>query len=74
MLYCFHTKIFDLGIFWRALERKKMLVYFRQIWYILRPFGTFSGNMLYFPPVLVHCSKKNLATLQLGPTECTAQT
>jgi hypothetical protein len=38
------------GIFYGHLE------YFTAIWYILRPFGIFF-------PVLLHCVKKNLATL-----------
>jgi hypothetical protein len=46
------------------------------IWYTLRPFGTLYGHLPYFMaiwyifwlfgaffPVLVRCSKKNLATL-----------
>jgi hypothetical protein len=46
------------------------------IWYIMRPFGIFCGNLVYFVaiwyivwlfgifiPVLVCCTKKNLATL-----------
>jgi hypothetical protein len=68
MVY-FQTKNSNLGKFWRVLQRK-MLVYFMSmfglfyghwkyvtaIWYILWPFG------LFFP-VLVCCTKKNLATL-----------
>jgi hypothetical protein len=34
-------------------------VYFIAIWYILWSFW-------YFPPVLVYCTKKNLATLESG--------
>jgi hypothetical protein len=30
---------------------------------ILRPFGRFFGSLAIFPPGLVHCTKKNLATL-----------
>jgi hypothetical protein len=50
----------------------KMLVYiyFMDIWNILRPFGTFNGSLVYFEvtrymffPVLVCCTKNNLATL-----------
>jgi hypothetical protein len=37
------------------------------IWYILWPFGTFYGLLVtiwyIFPPVLVYCLEKNLATL-----------
>jgi hypothetical protein len=42
------------------------------IWFILPSFGTFCGHLVYFvviwyiPPVLVCCSKKNLATLVGG--------
>jgi hypothetical protein len=38
------------------------LVYFTAIWYTLQTFGTFCGNLVYFP-VLEICTKKNLATL-----------
>jgi hypothetical protein len=36
------------------------LIYFIAIWYILWPFGMV---VLHISPVLVHCVKKNLATL-----------
>jgi hypothetical protein len=36
------------------------LEYCTAISYILWPFG---GNLVYFPPFLVYCVKKNLATL-----------
>jgi hypothetical protein len=39
------------------------LVYSTTICYILRPFDIFYGHLVYFPPVLVCCTKKNLATL-----------
>jgi hypothetical protein len=67
-MVCFHAK--NLGLFWRALELKKVGI-FKAIWdtswpfgicilcqfgYILRSFGTFSA-------VLVFCTEKNLATL-----------
>jgi hypothetical protein len=49
----------------------KMLVCFTAIWYILLPigknvclFGTFFGHWVYFPPFLVFCTEKNLATLK----------
>jgi hypothetical protein len=32
-------------------------------WFTLRPFGIFSVPFAYFPPELVFCTKKNLATL-----------
>jgi hypothetical protein len=38
------------------------LVYFTTIWYVLLPFGTFMVIWYVFP-VLVCCTKKNLATL-----------
>jgi hypothetical protein len=54
-----------------------MLVYFMAIWSILLQFGMFYGYlvnfMVYsiFPPVLVCCTKKNLATLvYIGPSQC----
>jgi hypothetical protein len=46
-----------------------MLVYLMAIWFLSRPFGIFCGYLEYFIvlwyifPVLVCCSKKNLATL-----------
>jgi hypothetical protein len=43
----------NVGIFCGHLE------YLTAIWYILWPFGTFCGHF----PVLVCCTKKNLATL-----------
>jgi hypothetical protein len=39
------------------------LVYFMAIWYSLWPFGIFNGYLVYLFPVLVCCTKKNLATL-----------
>jgi hypothetical protein len=51
-----------LGKFWRALDRK-MLIYFMPIWNILQTFGTFCVQLVHFFPVLVSCTKKNLATL-----------
>jgi hypothetical protein len=62
----------DVGIFYGHL------VYFTAIWYILRPFGVFYGYLGYFAaiwqiswefglifPILVRCTKKNLAALPL---------
>jgi hypothetical protein len=43
MVY-FETKNPNLGKFRRVLQCKKMLVYFMEIWYILRPFGIFCGH------------------------------
>jgi hypothetical protein len=37
-------------------------VYFKPIWYILWPFGTFYGHLVFFP-ILVCCTRKTLATL-----------
>jgi hypothetical protein len=59
-----------LGKFWRVLQWK-MMVYFMDSWSILRSFVIFyrhlvyvvRGNLVYFSPVLVFCTKKNLATL-----------
>jgi hypothetical protein len=39
------------------------LAYLTTIWYILWPFGIFSGNLVIFFPVLVCCTEKYLATL-----------
>jgi hypothetical protein len=40
------------------------LVYFMAIWSILWPFGLFCGYLLrVLFPILVCCTKKNLATL-----------
>jgi transcriptional regulator of aromatic amino acid metabolism len=49
-----------------------MLVYFMVIWSTFRPFGIFYGHLVHVPsfwyilPVLVCCTKKNLATLVVG--------
>jgi hypothetical protein len=61
MVY-FQTKNPNLGKFGRVLQWK-MLVYFMAIWYILRSFGIVCGVLVYIFPVLVSCTKKNLATL-----------
>jgi hypothetical protein len=64
----FYSQNPNLCIFWRVIQWK-MLVYFMAIWSILQPFGIFCffGYILWwfriFPPVLVCCTKKNLATL-----------
>jgi hypothetical protein len=81
MVY-FQTKNSNLGKFWRVLQWK-MLPYFMDIWSILRPFDTFlmafcvfGGNLVYFPPILVNCTEKNLATLRRpmdsAPNYCSA--
>jgi hypothetical protein len=57
-----------MGIFWRVFELKTLL-YILAIWNILRPMGTFYGNLVIFSSfgifflAMVHCSKKNLASL-----------
>jgi hypothetical protein len=67
-MHIFKPKTPNLGKFWRALQCK-MLVYFMAIWSIRRSFGLVCGNFVYFMvfsyifPVLVCCTKKNLATL-----------
>jgi hypothetical protein len=64
-MVCFQTKNPNLGKFWRALDGK-MLIYFMDIWNILRTFGKFLLHfvlILYIFPVLVSCTNKNLATL-----------
>jgi hypothetical protein len=48
------------------------LVYFIAIWYILLTFGIFcchlvyrfNFSLVYFPPILVYCTRKNLSTLK----------
>jgi hypothetical protein len=63
----FSNKNPNWGKFWRVLQWK-MLVYFTVFCYILwtldigREFGVYRGNLVHFP-VLVFCTKKNLATL-----------
>jgi hypothetical protein len=63
----FQIKNPALGKFFRALEWKR-LVDSLAIWNILQQFGTFYGHLVIqwqfgiFPPVLVYCHKKNLAT------------
>jgi hypothetical protein len=88
-MVCFQTKNPNLGKFWRVLQWK-MLVYFTDIWSILRSFvifyghlvhftvfchilwtfGIVRGNLVYFFPVLVFCTKKNLATLVRNDLQC----
>jgi hypothetical protein len=53
-MVCFQTKNPNLGKFWTVLHLK-MLVYFVEIWfilrsfsYILKTFGKFCGNLVYF--------------------------
>jgi hypothetical protein len=47
----------DVGIFYGRL------VHFTVFCYILWTFGIARGDLVYFFPVLVFCTKKNLATL-----------
>jgi hypothetical protein len=67
-MVCFQTKNPNLGEFWRALDWK-MLIYFMATWNILWTFGVFYDLLVHFVsiwyifPVLVSCTKKNLATL-----------
>jgi hypothetical protein len=71
-MVCFQTKNPNLGKFLRAWQWK-MLAYFIDTWSILRSFVMFYGYLVQFVeiwyifPVLVFCSKKNLATLPLPP-------
>jgi hypothetical protein len=46
MVY-FQTKNPNWGKFWRVLQRM-MLVYFVDIWYILRPIGMYCGLSVHF--------------------------
>jgi hypothetical protein len=71
-MVCLQTKNPNLGKFWRVLQWK-MLVYFMDTRSILRSFVIFYGHLVYFVviwhifPVLVFCTKKNLAALdQIG--------
>jgi hypothetical protein len=61
-MVCFQTKNPNLGKFWRALGWK-IFMYFMAIWNILWRFGIFNDHLVHFFPVLVSCTKKNLATL-----------
>jgi hypothetical protein len=65
----FQTKNPNLGNFWRTLHWK-ILMYFKDIWNILRTFGIVFYHLVHFVfiwynffPVLVPCTKKNLAPL-----------
>jgi hypothetical protein len=70
MVY-FQTQNPNWGKFWRALDLE-MLIYFTAICNILRTHGIFFDHLIYFVfiryifPVLVSCTKKNLATLING--------
>jgi hypothetical protein len=46
-MVCFQTKNKNLGTFWRVLQWR-MLVYFKDIWSILRPFDIFYSHLKYF--------------------------
>jgi hypothetical protein len=46
------------------------LVHFTVLCCILSTFGIVRGNLVYFPPVLVFCTKKNLATLFGQSSHC----
>jgi hypothetical protein len=79
----FEPKKFHLGKFWSVLHWI-ILVHFMVICsillpfglHILRPFDIVCGNLVYFIliwyifPILVRCTKKNLATLILGRYGC----
>jgi hypothetical protein len=64
--FVFKPKLQILGKFWRVLQWK-VLVYFMDTWSILRSFVIFyghlvhlaRGNLVYFFPVLVFCTKKS---------------
>jgi hypothetical protein len=62
-----NTSLGKLGKFWRALDWK-MMIYYMAIWNILQEFGICYNHLVhfvYFFTVLVSCTNKNLATLQL---------
>jgi hypothetical protein len=50
-------------IIWPFVLFYNHLVYFTAIWYILLPFGKYCGYLVYIFPVLVCCTKKNMATM-----------
>jgi hypothetical protein len=64
----FGTKIPIRVNFERVVDWKR-LIHFAAIWNILRTFGIFDDDLVYFEfiwyifPVLVSCTKENLATL-----------
>jgi hypothetical protein len=60
-MVCFQTKNPDLGKFWRVLQWK-ILVYFMTIWSILLFLWLFG----ILSPVLVFCTKKNLASIAIS--------
>jgi hypothetical protein len=61
------SKNSNLGKFWWVLQWQ--LLTYMAIWSILRPFGIFCDHLVHFIviwlifPVLVSCSRKNLAAL-----------
>jgi hypothetical protein len=61
----FNTKNAILGIFWRALEWK-MLIYFMAMLDIFGPLGDLMA-IWYIFPILVYCTKKNMATQAESP-------
>jgi hypothetical protein len=76
--YIFQAKNPNLGKLWSCLAIEVVgifyvyLVYFTAIWYILWPFGILSCYLVIFFPVLVCCSKNDLAALQWGSREPSA--
>jgi hypothetical protein len=71
MVY-FQTKIQNLDIFWKALYVVKILIYFMALdilkvtWYKLSKFWHILWYLVH-PPVLVCCTKRNLAILIQNP-------
>jgi hypothetical protein len=71
-MVCFQTKNPNLGKFLKRLAMEDVgifyghLVHFTVFCYILLTFGIVCGNLVIFP-VLVFCTKKNLATLVWQP-------
>jgi hypothetical protein len=61
-MVCFQTKNPNFGKLWRVLQWK-MMVYFIDTRSISRSFVIFYGHLVVYFPVLVFCTKKNLATL-----------
>jgi hypothetical protein len=50
----------DVGVF------MAIFFLFSAKWYIVWPFDTFCGHLVYIFPALVYCTEKKLAALSLG--------
>jgi hypothetical protein len=70
--------MWSFGIFYGHLIYFMVIVYFMAIWYVLWSSGIYYSHLVYVPilwsfgifsPVLVCCTKKNLATLRQQQTD-----